>query len=164
MSDAGVYDPLRIIHVLSQCEVQYVLIGATAARLQGFPRVTADADITPDIDFRNLQRLATALRQLNARIHVAGIPEGLPFEVDARTLRRADIWNLTTDAGRLDVIFKPLGTEGYDDLSRDAVRFHIEGAAISVASIADIIRCKLASDRPQDRADIPVLEALLKRQ
>ena len=27
--------------------MKYVLIGAVAARLQGFPRMTADADITP---------------------------------------------------------------------------------------------------------------------
>jgi len=140
VSEARAYNPLRIIGVLSECEVQYVLIGATAARLQGFPRITAVACITPAADNANRQRLATALRQLNARIFVAGIPEGLPFETDARTLGRSDIWNLITDAGRLDVIFRPLGTDGYDDLLRDAVRFQIAGAKVSAASLADIIR------------------------
>jgi len=163
VSESRAYDPLRIIGVLWQCEVQYVLIGATAARLQGFPRLTADADITPATDYPNIERLATALRQLNARIFVTGIPEGLPFEADVRTLVRADIWNLITDAGRLNVIFRPLGTDGYADLKRDAVQFQVEDARISAASIADIIRCKRASDRPQDRADIPVLEALVRQ-
>jgi len=163
VSEPRVYDPLRIVGVLWDCDVQYVLIGATAARLQGFPRLTADADITPATDQPNIERLALALKQLNARIYVAGIPDGLPFDVDVRTLLRADIWNLVTDAGRLVVIFRPLGTDGYNDLARNAVRFQIDDAEISAASLVDIIRCKKASDRPQDRADIPVLEALMRR-
>jgi hypothetical protein len=40
-------DPERIITTLARHDVRYVLIGAAAARLQGFPRMTADADITP---------------------------------------------------------------------------------------------------------------------
>ncbi|MEO7362448.1 MAG: hypothetical protein ABI120_19110 [Gemmatimonadaceae bacterium] len=163
MSEPRVYDPLCIVGVLWECGVQYVLIGATAARLQGFPRLTARANITPATDRPNIERLALALKQLNARIYVAGILNGLPFEVDARTLMRAEIWNLVTDAGRLYVFFRPLGTNGYDDLVRNAVRFHVDDAEISAASIADIIRCKKAADRSQDRADIPVLEALVRR-
>ena len=42
--------------------------GALAARLHGFPRVTADADITPARDPGNLERLAAALRELDARV------------------------------------------------------------------------------------------------
>lgn len=158
-----VFDPLQIIRVLAAHHVQYVLIGATAARLQGFPRLTADADITPSIEAENLVALCQALTELDARIFVDGIPDGLPFEIEARTLSRADIWNLITNAGRLDIIFRPLGTDGYADLLSNSVEFRIENAAVHAASIADIIRCKLASNRVQDRADIPILEALLKR-
>jgi len=43
---------------LARRRVRYVLIGAVAARLQGFPRMTADADITPARDEDNLRRLA----------------------------------------------------------------------------------------------------------
>lgn len=45
--DTAPLDPERIITVLARHGVRYVLIGALAARLQGFPRLTADADITP---------------------------------------------------------------------------------------------------------------------
>src|SRR5581483_156105 len=40
-------DRERLIKVLAKHGVHFVLIGALAARLQGFPRLTADADITP---------------------------------------------------------------------------------------------------------------------
>ena len=55
-------DPEHLIRTLAKHDVRFVLIGALAARLYGFPRITADADITPARDADNLQRLAAALR------------------------------------------------------------------------------------------------------
>lgn len=62
----GPFDPEKILRVLAQHGVRFVLIGATAARLQGFPRMTADADITPATDPENLARLAAALNSKRA--------------------------------------------------------------------------------------------------
>ena len=116
-------DPERIVRVLAEHRVDYVLIGALAARLQGFPRLTADADITPARDPENLERLASALRALDARIFTDALPEGLAFDCSAETFSRATMWNLVTSAGRLDVAFVPAGTEGFEDLAAGAVRF-----------------------------------------
>src|SRR5690349_670154 len=108
-------DPERIIRTLSRHKVRFVLIGALAARLHGFPRVTADADITPAGDRENLKRLSAALRDLDARIYTDAIPEGLAFNCTPAMLERAGIWNLVTNAGRLDIAFTPSGTTGFDD-------------------------------------------------
>jgi hypothetical protein len=137
-------------------------VGATAARLQGFPRLTADADITPAADRDNLQRLAAALRDLQARVFTDGVPEGLPFSCDAEALSRSNLWNLVTDAGRLDLIFKPSGTEGYDDLARSALTYEVFGVEVRAASLKDILRSKLASNRPQDQQDAVILREMLK--
>ena len=139
--------------VLAQHHVRYVLVGAVAARLQGFPRLTADADITPARDHENLKRLATALRALDARVYTESVPEGLAFDCSAKSLGRSEFWNLVTAAGRLDVIFEPAGTRGFDDLSREAIAFDVFGVRVNAASLADIVRSKVASDRPQDRQD-----------
>ncbi len=157
-------DPKRILNTLAQHGVQYVLIGALAARLQGFPRATYDADITPAKDRDNLQRLAAALRELGARIYTEQIPEGLAFDCSAPTLARADVWNLITDAGRLDLAFHPSGTAGYDDLAPQAVRYTIYGHEVLAARLEDIIRSKEAAGRPQDRQDVEVMKELLKRR
>lgn len=157
------FDPERIIRVLSEHRVAYILIGALGARLYGFPRVTADIDITPDRAADNLTRLAAALRELDARVFTDSVPEGLPFDCSPTTLARGDMWNLVTAAGRIDVAFSPSGTGGYAELSRSANRFDVFATTIEVASLADIIRSKAAADRPQDRQDLPVLEALLRR-
>lgn len=68
-----------------------------------------------------------------------------------------------TDAGRIDVVFTPAGTEGYADLHGSAVRFDVFGVTLEVAALDDIIRSKTASDRPQDRQDVPVLRELRRR-
>jgi len=142
--------------------VQFVLIGALAARLQGFPRATYDADITPARDSNNLQRLAAALRELEARVYTEQVPEGLAFDCGAQMLARADIWNLITNAGRLDLAFRPSGTSGYDDLATNAVHFAVYGHDLLTASLEDIIRSKEAAGRPQDRADVQILREMLK--
>lgn len=68
MSDLAPLDPERIVTVLARHRVEYILVAALAARLQGFPHLTADADLTPARDRPNLERLATALKELDARV------------------------------------------------------------------------------------------------
>ncbi len=164
MSDAAPLDPERLIQTLGRHDVAYVLIGALAARLHGFPRLTADADITPARNAENLERLAAALRELGARVYTESVPEGLPFDPSAATLDRADLWNLVTAAGRLDIAFTPSGTRGYEDLRSGAIRFEVFGVEILASDLPDIIRSKEAADRPQDRQDVILLREILRRR
>jgi hypothetical protein len=55
----------------------------------------SDIDVTPDRDPRNLQRLSQALSDLDARIRVDDLEEGLPFAHDADSLAGMDMLNLT---------------------------------------------------------------------
>ena len=162
MSEVAPLDPQRIVAALAAHGVRYVLIGALAGRMQGLPRFTADADITPARDGANMHALAAALRDLGARVFTDGVPEGLAFDCTARTLDRAETWNLVTDAGRIDVVFRPAGTGGYDDLVHDAITFEVFGAQLMVTSLSDLIRSKEAADRPQDRQDVVVMREILK--
>jgi hypothetical protein len=162
MSDPAPFDPERILRVLAAHKVRFVLIGALAARLQGFPRLTADAEITPEGSSENLERLAEALREVDARVFTEGVPEGLTFDCSAATLARTQLWNLVTDAGRVDLVFRPSGTAGYEDLQEGSVAFELYGDRFQVASLEDILRSKEASDRPQDRQDAAVIREMLR--
>lgn len=156
------FDPERLLKALARRRVRYVLIGAVAARLQGFPRMTADADITPARDADNLRRLALALRDLKAKVYTEAVPEGLAFDCSAETLAQGRLWNLITSAGRLDVAFEPSGTTGYEDLAASALSFNIFGVEVKAASLEDIARSKEAAGRPQDRQDLIVLRDMLR--
>ncbi len=124
--------------------------------------MTADADITPARDRENLERLAAALSELNARVYTEVVPEGLAFDCSVAMLERSEMWNLVTAAGRLDIAFVPSGTKGFDDLRRDAVRFDVYGVELLVASLNDIVRSKEAADRPQDRQDVVIIREMLR--
>ena len=163
MSKVSPFSPELILTTLDEHSVRFVLIGALAARLHGFPRLTADADITPAQDSTNMENLAKALRELHAKVYTESIPEGLAFDCSAKTLGRAVMWNLVTDAGRIDIAFKPAGTEGFDDLARNAERFKAYGVVFLAASLDDIIRLKEAAGRPKDREDVAILRAMQKK-
>jgi len=155
-------DPELLIRTLARHRVQYVLIGALGARMYGFPRVTADADITPAADSANLERLAAALRELDARIYTDPIPEGLAFDCSPAMLSRTELWNLVTRAGRVDVAFRPAGTKGYADLARGAVHFEVFEQDLAVARLSDILRSKEAAGRPKDRQDALLIREMLR--
>lgn len=153
-------DLRRLFAVLHAYRVAYVLIGGLAAVVHGSPFPTEDADITPDDDRQNLDRLAAALRELNARIRT----EGAPFACDSVSLAAAQTWNLTTDAGDLDIAFRPSGTEGYHDLHRDAAGVELYDVMVDVASLRDVVRSKQAANRPKDQRVLPVLRELLTKR
>ena len=155
-----------MLEALAAADVRFVLIGGMAAILHGDAGVTLDVDIAPAFDDANLDRLAAALRSLDARIRAEGVAEGLPFDCSGGFLRQLGpegILNLTTSAGDVDVTFKPDGTGGFDDLKSDSVVIELSGTVIRVASLADIIRSKAAADREKDRAALPRLRLLLER-
>jgi hypothetical protein len=156
----GNFDPEAILRVLHRHGVEYVVIGGLAAALRGSPQVTTDIDITPSPALKNLARLSLALRELDARVRVAGVPDGVPFNHDANSLARMQISNLSTVHGDLDISMVPSGTFGFEDLSRDATTIVLRGLEVRVASLVDVIRSKEAAGRPMDALTLPTLRRL----
>lgn len=155
--------PLRPRELLATLEahgVRYVVIGGLAAVLHGSPTVTGDADVFPERSVDNLERLAAALREMNARIRTTSEPDGLDFACDAGFLSRMKMVNLTTDFGDFDLSFEPAGFSGYDELAEHAVEVPIGSMKVRVASLADVILSKETANRPKDHATLPILKAL----
>jgi len=158
------FEPQRILEVLARHRVRHVVIGAYAATLAGAGVLTRDIDITPELEPSNLQRLAAALEELHAGIRVPNEPP-VTLPTDARLLANAEIWNLATDAGDLDIAARPDGTDGYVDLRRAAYRQPLgDGLYVMVATLQDIIRSKTAAGRAKDLDALPALHAALQRQ
>ncbi|MGH3446983.1 MAG: hypothetical protein ACRDQA_26840 [Nocardioidaceae bacterium] len=153
-----------LLGVLDRHGVAYVLIGGIAAVTHGSPFPTEDLDITPAVAPDNLTRLSAALTDLDAKVRVEGVPDGLPFAHDAQSLEVVQAWNLTTAHGDLDISFVPSGTSGYSDLSQDAEPMDLVGVLVQVASLADVIRSKQAANRPKDQRVLPTLRDILARK
>lgn len=157
------FRPDKILAVLDEHQVDYLVIGGMAAFLQGSPLPTEDVDVVPERTTGNLTRLSKALRALDAKVR-NGDEDPLPFAHDAASLAGSTFWNLTTTYGDLHLSSEPSGTTGYDDLRRDAVEVTLRGRPVLLASLADIIRSKDAADRDKDRRALPVLRELLAQQ
>lgn len=157
-------DPAPILRALSDGGVRYVVIGGFASLFHGSAHLTFDLDITPERTDVNLARLSDALHQLDARVRAGGLDQPLAFNHDARSLGAVEVWNLRTPHGDLDISFCPSGTQGYDDLHRDAIDTTVLGIRVEMAALADVVRSKEAAGRPKDQLTLPTLRRLLDEQ
>lgn len=151
---------------LHRYRVDYVLIGGAASQLHGAPVArTRDADIVPSREDRNLDRLAAALREMDARLWVgAAEPNGLKMVFDRGTLHQIEgFLNLVTRHGPVDITYRPQGTDGYGDLIRSAVVIRLLDVDVRVAALEDVIRSKEAAGRAKDLAVLPELIRHLRR-
>ena len=161
------FDPEHILQVLARHGADFIVVGGIGGILHGSPMPTNDVDVVPKLDIANLDALADALNELNAMIMSDDAPDGL-VKVDwaARDLRRWIVdfrWlNLETDFGRLDLIHRPGGTDGYRDLARAAEEMSLGDATVTVAALEDIIRSKQAVARRRDLEQLPTLRMLLE--
>lgn len=156
------FDPKRMLEALHRHGVNFVLVGGLAAIAHGSSLLTEDADIAPERSRSNLDRLAAALRDINARIRT-GDDDGVEFPIDGAFLAaQPHMLNLLTDAGQLDLTITPAAfPRGYDDLVTDAVLLDLgAGTPTLVASLRDIIASKEAAGRPKDAAALPYLYTL----
>jgi hypothetical protein len=154
-----VFDPERVLRLLNQTGVAYLVIGGFASNLHGYDRATGDLDVCYERSRENVRRLVEVLRTLDARPR--GWPADVPFILDQQTILNGDSFTFATSAGDLDILGTPSGSDGYADLARGAERMEIDrDFVIAVVGLDDLIRLKRAAGRQKDLADLPDLERL----
>ncbi|MBA3605162.1 MAG: hypothetical protein M3487_03225 [Actinomycetota bacterium] len=155
------FDPVRICELLNEEHAAYVVVGGFAAVVHGSSLPTSDIDVVPSRAPENLDRLARALRRMNARIRTSGEPVLAPL--DGPFLANMPLMlNLVTDFGEVDLTFSPSGgLGGFDEWDEHAVVVDIaEGVTVHVAALDDIIGSKRAAGRLKDQRALPYLESL----
>ena len=108
----------KVIHALVDQEVKFILIGGLAAIVHGSPRLTEDIDVVYARDRENIRRLVKALQPFSP--YMRGVPRGLPFVWDERTVRMGLNFTLDTSLGDVDVIGEAAGRGTYDELLPDS--------------------------------------------
>lgn len=153
-------DYAKIIGSLKKHEVEFVVIGGTAAVAQGVPIATFDFDIAYRRSKENCHRLADALKIFHPRLR--GASEGLPFKWDAETIHKGSNFTLDTDEGQIDLLGHITGTGGYEEIARGAETFQLYGHDVLVMSLEDLARAKKATGRAKDKFHLIEIEATLR--
>ena len=151
--------PLKL---LARHEVKIVIVGGAAASLLGSAQLTNDLDVCYARNPANLEKLATALQSVHARLR--GAPENLPFILDAETLRKGLNFTFLTDFGTLDLLGEVRGVGLYEDVLAGSMTYELFGYQFPVIGISKLIIAKRAAGRPKDLILIPELEAIQERQ
>ena len=154
------FDPLGALEVLLAHDVDFVLVGGIAARLQGSSTVTDDLDICHSKARANLVRLSGALTAMHARLRLPDPDEVVPAPLDDRMLAAVDNVTLVTDYGAFDLLAAPAGIESYDELAARAEAMKLDGITVKVASINDLMAMKKAAGRRKDLIEFEILAAL----
>ncbi|MDQ6688360.1 MAG: nucleotidyl transferase AbiEii/AbiGii toxin family protein [Actinomycetota bacterium] len=143
-----------------------------AAIAHGAVRATSDLDCLARRSRENLERLAAAMRELNARLRVEGLSDEeaalLPTPLDSDTLGRMEISTWRTNGGDLDVLTDIPARDGhrlrYEDVIQRAAVQEVHGIAVRVAALEDVIASKEWADRPKDHEALPELRELAARR
>jgi hypothetical protein len=151
--------PLRL---LGEYKVDCVIVGGVAAAVHGSSLLTSDLDVCYARDGANLLRLAEALQSVRARLRNA--PEGLPFVLDAETLKRGLNFTFTSDIGDLDLLGEVRGVGHYEAVLINSLTVELFGYKFAVMDIGKLILAKRAAGRPKDLLALPELEAIYEAQ
>jgi predicted nucleotidyltransferase len=139
---------VKILKVLEEVSLESILVGNVAAVLQGAPVTTTDVDFLIRKTKRNLEKIR----------HIA---QRLELEISQPNRPLSDFYRLAGNELTLDFIFEANIGE-FNSIRARSLYKEIEGVAIRLMSLEDIIRSKKKAGRLKDKAQLPILQQTLK--
>ena len=146
-------DYREMLQCLLEEKVRFLLVGAYALAVHGFPRATKDIYFFVWATRENAANLVRALARFGAPLD--GISES-----DFST--PGVVFQIGNSPRRIDILTNISGIE-FDHAYANRKNIFLEGLEIPVISVSDLIANKRASGRSQDLADVEKLESVSKR-
>lgn len=149
MDDFSAFTPgeRTLLEALNRRGVRFLLVGLSAAVIQGANSSTRDIDLwfadTSD------PRLGEAIREAEG-IWISGAFGARPPQIGGDVI-----------GDRLDVVTHMHGLGHFDDEYAKAIDVHVDGIPLRVLPLERIVVSKRASGRPKDLAALPALEEAL---
>jgi hypothetical protein len=148
----------KLLKALVDSQVNFIVVGAYAAIMQGSTLRTDDLDICYERTPENYRKIIKAVRGFHPRLR--DIPDDVEAPFDEHSLAQGTNFTLMTDQGPLDLLGEMAGVGGYRQILPEAKTFNLGTITCRVASLATLIRSKEAANRPKDRLVLPELRAL----
>ena len=153
-------DYRKALEVLRGGGVRFIVIGGVAATAHGSTQLTNDLDVVYSRELEDIARLAAALAPYHP--YLRGVPSGLPFKLDATTIKNGLNFTLDTDFGPLDLLGEATGGGTYAALLPGTMTLDLFGGPCLCVDLPTLIRLKRAAGRPKDILALGELEAILR--
>ena len=141
----------RLLKLLKDNKVRFVIIGATAFPVYGHSRATLDIDIFIHPERTNAERTLNALRQFGYDVADLTIEDLLTKKVLIRQyMTEADIHPFVTGIT-------------FEKVWKDKKKARLGETFVWFASLDDLITMKKAASRPKDLEDLKYLQRIKKR-
>ena len=147
-------DYKEMLQFLADEKVKFLLVGAYALAVHGYPRATMDIDIWVMPSPENAEAVLRALDRFGAPLH------GL---TNADLQKDDTIFQIGVAPRRIDIMTGASGLKFTDAFAHSNV-IDIDGLDVRVPSLDDLILNKKASGRTKDLADVEALEMLKNSQ
>jgi hypothetical protein len=136
---------LRLLEILLKRKVRFMVVGLSAATMQGAPVVTQDVDLW----FENLGELkiSQALQEVGA----AYVPPS-NFNPPMLAGEGAELF---------DIVLRMDGLGTFAEELKNCVKIPLGRQKLMVLSLERILTSKIAANRPKDKLTIPVLRDAL---
>jgi hypothetical protein len=130
-------------------DVEYLVVGAYALAVHGFPRATGDMDLWVNPTAENSRRVLRALERFGAPLD----------DVTPEQFSTPDsVLQIGVAPRRVDVMSSITGVD-FGEAWKRRLRVDVDGLELNILSREDQIINKRAVGRPQDNADADRLEA-----
>ncbi|MDD5458208.1 MAG: hypothetical protein PHF37_02295 [Phycisphaerae bacterium] len=136
-----------MLQSLSENKVEFLVVGAYAMSVLGYPRATGDIDIWIFASAENSEKVFKSLKQF-----------GSPLSgIDSRTFSEADvIFQIGVAPRRIDIITQIDGVD-FKEAYRNREEIVIDDIRIPVISKKDLIKNKRSTGRAKDALDVKEL-------
>jgi hypothetical protein len=141
-----------MLKAFSDQSVEYLLVGAYAVAVHGYPRATGDIDLYVRPTTENAERVISALRTFGAPL------SGVSTE-DFTT--PGVVYQVGRAPNRIDLITALDGVSWEEAWSGHSTQL-VGGISIPVIGVSALLRNKKATGRPKDLADLAWFEAKMQ--
>jgi hypothetical protein len=151
----------RLLQLLCDAEIPFVIVGGFAGMLHGSSLVTRDLDVCALLTTEIVEKLRHGLRELNPTHRFT--PERPSFLKDTDDNAGWKNLYLQTDIGPVDILSSITGVGDFERVNSSAITIQLFGRDIRVISIEDLISAKETLGREKDRLAAKELRAIKER-
>jgi len=149
---------LKLLELLKNNNVEFVIVGGLAAVAYGSSQMTQDIDICISLSPNNMKRLKEALKEIHP-IHRIG-NKNIPFNESGKDLYAFNNIYLTTDYGQIDCLGEITGIGNFNDVINNSTNISIDSMEYQILTLDALIKAKSAINRPKDREAVLILKSI----